>query len=276
MTALAERCRVFHELHQAGCFVMPNPWDMGSARLLVQLGFPALATTSSGFAWSRGRPDNHATLDETLVHLRSIAASVDVPVNADFEGGFATAPEAVAAHVAMAASTGVAGLSIEDSTGNAADPLFEFSLSVERIEAARRAIDAGGTAVLLTARTEGFIVGRPNLDETIRRLTAYARAGADCLYAPGLRTAADITAVVAAVSPKPVNVLVGGDFATVDDLARIGVRRISVGGALARAAWSGFLTAAKEIATHGTFGALARAVPFADINGSFNSSSAPD
>jgi len=251
---------------------MPNPWDLGSARLLVQFGFPALATTSSGFAWSLGRSDNRVTLEETLAHLRQIAEGVDVPVNADFEGGFAVEPEAVAANVTAAAATGIAGLSIEDSTGDDTRPLFDFELSVERIRAAREAIDRSGTNVLLTARSEGFIVGRSDLVETIRRLTAYAGAGADCLYAPGVRSAADIHAVVSAAAPKPVNVLVGSDFTTVAELAKLGVRRISVGGALARAAWSGFLEAAKEIATEGTFGGVTRATPFAGINDAFHTS----
>jgi len=272
MTGVAERRRTFRRLHETGCFVIPNPWDLGSARLLAQLGFPALATTSSGFAWSLGRPDNHVSLEEALAHLRSIAGGVEIPVNADFEGGFAIAPADVAANVAAATATGVAGLSIEDSTGDAANPLFDFSLAVERVRAARRAIDDSGTGVLLTARSEGFIVGRPDLAETIRRLTAYAEAGADCLYAPGIRTKAEIAAVIQAVAPKPVNVLVGSDFATVTELAQAGVRRISVGGALARAAWTGFLQAAKEIGEHGTFTTLARAVPFADINQSFAAS----
>src|SRR5213593_652905 len=267
MTHATDRCRVFRQLHQSGCFVIPNPWDLGSARLLTQLGFPALATTSSGFAWSLGRPDNRVSLEETLGHLRSIAHGVEVPVNADFEGGFATAPAAVGANVAAATATGIAGLSIEDSTGDASKPLFELNLAVERIQAARRAIDDGGTGILLTGRSEGFIVGHPDLAETIRRLTAYAEAGADCLYAPGIRTKAEIAAVVAAIAPKPVNVLVGSDFTTVAELAQAGVRRISVGGALARAAWTGFLHAAKEIAERGTFTGLADAVPFADIDG---------
>jgi 2-methylisocitrate lyase-like PEP mutase family enzyme len=269
MTDAADRCRVFRQLHQSGCFVIPNPWDLGSARLLVQLGFPALATTSSGFAWSMGRQDNGMSLQDTLQHLRAIAHGVNVPVNADFEGGFATAPEAVAANVTAATDTGIAGLSIEDSTGDASHPLFEFTLAVERIQAARRAIDDSETGILLTGRSEGFIVGRPDLDETLRRLTAYAAAGADCLYAPGIRSTADIVAVVDAVAPKPVNVLVGSDFTTVTELADLGVRRISVGGALARAAWTGFLEATKEIAEQGTFTRLARAVPFAEVNGAF-------
>jgi methylisocitrate lyase len=244
---------------------------LGSARLLAQLGFPALATTSSGFAWSLGRRDNGVSLDEALAHFRSIAQGVEVPVNGDFEGGFAVAPPGVAANVSAATDTGIAGLSIEDSTGNASNPLFDFQLSVERIQAARQAIDDSGTGLVLTGRSEGFIVGRPDLGETIRRLTAYADAGADCLYAPGLRTKAEIVAVVQAVAPKPVNVLVGGEFATVAELAQAGVRRISVGGALARAAWTGFLQAAKEIAEQGTFRGLGQAVPFASINGAFGS-----
>ena len=249
MTTITDRCRDFRQLHQSGCFVIPNPWDLGSARLLTQLGFPALATTSSGFAWTLGRSDNRVSLEQVLAHLRAITNGVTVPVNADFEGGFATAPTAVAANVAAATATGIAGLSIEDSTGAAAKPLYDFALAVERIQAARQAIDESGTGVLLTARSEGFLVGRSDLAETIRRLTAYAAVGADCLYAPGIRTMPDIEAVVHAVAPKPVNVLVGSDFATVSQLAQAGVRRISVGGALARAAWTGFLEAAKEIAT---------------------------
>ncbi len=269
MTPPTDRHGTFRRLHESGCFVMPNPWDLGSARLLAGLGFPALATTSSGFAWSMGRPDNHVSLEEALAHLRSIAGGVELPVNADFEGGFAIEPAAVGANVVLATGTGVAGLSIEDSTGNAAHPLFDFGLAVERVRAARWAIDASGTGVLLTGRSEGFIVGRPDLAETIRRLTAYAEAGADCLYAPGIRTRADIAAVVAAVAPKPVNVLVGSDFTTVSELAKLGVRRVSVGGALARAAWGGFLEAATEIAARGTFTWLADGVPFAEIDGSF-------
>lgn len=271
MIDAADRSRRFRQLHQSGCFVIPNPWDLGSARLLTQLGFSALATTSSGFAWSMGRRDNHVSLPETLAHIRAIAHAVDVPVNADFEGGFASEPDAVAANVSAATASGIAGLSIEDSTGNPSHPLFDFTLAVERIQAARRAIDDSGTGILLTGRSEGFIVGRPDLAETLSRLTAYAAAGADCLYAPGIRSAADIAAVVTAVAPKPVNVLVGSDFATVSQLADLGVRRISVGGALARAAWTGFLDAAKEIAERGTFTKLARAVPFAEVNGAFAS-----
>ena len=268
-TNAAERCGVFRQLHQSGCFVIPNPYDCGSARLLAQLGFPALATTSSGFAWSLGRPDNHVSLEEALAHIRAIAQSVAVPVNADFEGGFAIAPDEVGRNVAAATATGIAGLSIEDSTGDVANPLLDFPLAIERVRAARRAVDESGTGILLTGRSEGFVVGRPDLAETIRRLTAYDEAGADCLFAPGIRARADIAAVVRAVAPKPVNVLVGSDFTTVAELAQLGVRRISVGGALARAAWTGFLQAAKEIAEQGAFTNLARAVPFGEINRSF-------
>jgi methylisocitrate lyase len=243
--------------------------------VLAQLGFPALATTSSGFAWSRGRPDNGISLEDALAHFQSIARGVDVPVNGDFEGGFAVAPDEVAKNVAAAAETGLAGLSIEDSTGDPARPLFDLTLAVDRIRAARRAIDASDTGILLTGRSEGFIVGRPDLVETIRRLTAYAEAGADCLYAPGIRTHEDIAEVVKAVAPKPVNVLVGSNFATVAELTALGVRRISVGGALARAAWSGFLSAAREIAGEGTFSILGRGVPFAEINGLFSDAKSP-
>jgi 2-methylisocitrate lyase-like PEP mutase family enzyme len=269
MHAHHQRSLEFHELHQTGCFVIPNPWDVGSARLLAKLGFKALATTSSGFAWSLGRPDNHVSLDEALAHFRAIAASCELPVNGDFEGGFAVEPEQVAVNVRQATTTGIAGLSIEDSTGNSAQPLFDFELAVDRMRAARRAIDQSRTGVLLTGRSEGFIVGRPDLSETIRRLTAYAEAGADCLYAPGIRTSSEISALIAAVAPKPVNVLVGSDFTTVAELAQLGVRRISVGGALARAAWTGFLQAAGEIADRGSFIALGGAIPFAEINDSF-------
>lgn len=266
---LANRVSVFRQLHESGCFVIPNPWDVGSARLLERLGFPALATTSSGFAWSLGRPDNRVSVDEALAHIRAIAACVSIPVSADFEGGFAIEPAAVAANVAAAATTGAAGLSIEDSTGDPSTPLFAFEPAVERIRAARRAIDASGADLVLTARSEGFLVGRPDLNETLRRLTAYADAGADCLYAPGLKAITDIRAIVDAVAPKPVNVLMGSDTATVAELASLGVRRISVGGALARAAWTGFLDAAKEIAEHGTFGELGRAIQFSDMNRMF-------
>ena len=266
----AARVRGFHALHQSGCFVIPNPWDPGSARLLEHLGFRALATTSSGFAWSIGRRDNTITLEQALAHFRAVAERVAVPVNGDFEGGFAIEPEGVAANVALGARTGVAGLSIEDSTGDPREPLFERALAVERVRAARRAIDDSGTGVLLTGRSEGFVAGRPDLAETIRRLTAYAEAGADCLYAPGIQRESDIQAVVTAVAPRPVNVLVWTDFTTVARLADLGVRRISIGGALARAAWTGVFASAREIAQQGTFAGLGRAVASAEIERAFS------
>jgi 2-methylisocitrate lyase-like PEP mutase family enzyme len=270
MAHVSARYRVFRQLHESGCFVMPNPWDAGSARMLARLGFPALATTSAGFAWSLGKKDNSVSLEEALTHMRTMVHSVTVPMNADFEGGFAIAPADVGANVTLAAATGVAGLSIEDSTGDASKPLFDFALAVERVQAARQAIDADGTGVLLTGRSEGFIVGRPDLAETIRRLTAYAEAGAHCVYAPGIKSKSDIAAVVSAVAPTPVNVLAGSDFATVAELAQLGVRRISVGGALARVALGGFLHTAREIAEKGTFTGLSHAASFADIDSSFS------
>ncbi len=253
MTVQDDRVDVFRELHVGGCFVMPNPWDVGSALALEQMGFKALATTSAGYAWTLGRRDNGLRLKEALDHLGAVAAAVKVPVNADFEGGFADDPDDVARNVKRAAETGIAGLSIEDSTGDAEEPLYPFELAVERILAARRAIDESGTGVLLTGRSEGFVVGRPDIDETIRRLKAYAEAGADCLYAPRISTLEEVTAVVDAVAPKPVNLLANAPFITVSQAAALGVRRISVGGTLARAAWAGFLQAAHEIAEDGTF-----------------------
>ena len=248
-----ERIEAFHRLHETGCFVMPNPWDVGSAVALEQLGFKALATTSAGFAWTLGRPDNGIERDEALAHLREVSAAVHVPVNADFEGGFADDPEEVAANVKLATATGIAGLSIEDSTGDADQPLHAFDFAVERVRAARQAIDESGTGVLLTGRSEGFVVGRPDLEETLRRLQAYAEAGADCLYAPRIETPEQISAVVAAVAPKPVNLLANAPFVTVAEAADLGIRRISVGGTLARTAWAGALAAAEEIAAEGTF-----------------------
>ena len=258
-----DRIAAFHRLHASGCFVMPNPWDAGSARALEQMGFKALATTSAGFAWTLGRSDNQVTLDGVLDHLRLIVAAVRVPVNADFEGGFAVDPEGVAANVKLAVSTGIAGLSIEDSTGDQAHPLHDFDLAVARVQAARRAIDESGTGVVLTGRSEGFVCGRPDIDETIRRLCAYSAAGADCLYAPRIETVEQIAAIVAAVSPKPVNVLINAPFLTVAEAAALGVRRISVGGTLARTAWAGFLQAAREIADAGTFSNFDRQKEFA-------------
>lgn len=253
MAAIDDRVVTFQRLHASGCFVMPNPWDAGSARALEQMGFKALATTSAGFAWTMGRADNQVTLDQALEHLRVIAAAVKIPVNADFEGGFAVDPQQVAANVKLAAATGIAGLSIEDSSGDAAHPLYDFDLAVARVRAARRAIDESGTGVVLTGRSEGFVCGRPDIDETIRRLRAYAQAGADCLYAPGIDKVEHIAAIIAAVAPKPVNLLINAPFMTVAQAADLGVRRISVGGTLARTAWAGALLAAREIADAGTF-----------------------
>lgn len=253
MGTSAERIAVFHHLHSSGCFVMPNPWDAGSAKALEQMGFPALATTSAGFAWTLGRADNDVTLDEALGYLRSVVNAVTVPVNADFEGGFAVEPEHVHANVKLAVATGIAGLSIEDSARDDENPLHEFELAVERVRAARRAIDESGTGVLLTGRSEGFVIGRPDIDETIRRLRAYADAGADCLYAPRIETVEHVTAILDAISPKPVNLLINSPFTTVAEAAALGVRRVSVGGTLARTAWGAFLDAAHDIAERGTF-----------------------
>ncbi len=272
---MQNRVEAFRQLHASGCFVMPNPWDVGSARLFEQLGFPALATTSSGLAWSLGHADNDVALDIVLAHLRAMASSVSVPFNADFEGGFAIEPAGVAANVAEACATGISGISIEDSTGDADRPLFDFDLAVERVRAARKAVDDSRTGIVFTARSEGFIVGRPDLAETIRRLTAFAEAGADCLYAPGLKSMSDIGAVVRAVAPKPVNVLVGSDFTTVTELGAAGVRRISVGGALARTAWAATLAAAREIKRHGTFTRLSAATPGAELNAAFERAKTP-
>lgn len=243
----------FRRLHESGCFVIPNPWDRGSAIYLEKLGFKAIASSSAGFAWSQGHRDNQVTLDQLLAHLKTLAEAVTIPVNADFEDGLAVEPEGVAANVTKAVATGIAGLSIEDSTRGGTEPLYPFDRAVERIKAARAAIDKSGSGVLLTARSEGFIAGRPDLAETIKRLQAFSAAGADCLFAPGLSKKEDIAAVVKAVAPKPVN-LIGGPWITVPEIAALGVRRISVGGSLARAAWRGFSAAAKEIADHGTFG----------------------
>ena len=264
------RADIFHQLHQSGCFVIPNPWDAGSARALAGLGFKALATTSAGCAWAAGEPDHRVTLPSLLAHLREIVDSTGLPVSADFENGLADEPTAVAANVTAAIGTGVAGLSIEDATGGAAAALYDERLAVERIRAARQAIDASGTGVLLTARCEAFLVGQPDIAMTTRRLVAYADAGADCLYAPGIRSLDHVSGIVRAVAPKPVNVLVGSDFATVAQLAGVGVRRISVGGALARTAWTGFLTAAREIAAAGTFHAFAQTVSHTELNALFD------
>jgi len=264
---VADKRLAFRRLHDSGCFVIPNPWDVGSARMLQALGFKALASTSAGFAWSRGRPDNGITVDMALAHLAEMVAATEVPLNADFEGGFAPDPAGVARNVRRAVETGVAGLSIEDATGDPARPLYTVQEATERVAAARRAIDEAGGAPLLVARAECFLVGRSDLDETIARLKAYADIGADCLYAPGLRSREQIAAVVAAVAPKPVNVLIGwASEWTVAEIAALGVRRISVGGALARAAWGGFLRAARTLAEQGRFDGLSGAATYDELN----------
>lgn len=273
----AHKRQAFAALHQSGCFVIPNPWDAGSARYLQSLGFKALATTSSGFAWSRARADNAITRDMALEHLHEMVAAVDVPINADFESGFAMDASGVGESVRLAAQTGIAGLSIEDSTGDASRPLFTLDEAVERMRAARSAIDKSGGDALLVGRAECFLVGRPDMAETIARLQAYANAGADCLYAPGLSTRKQISALVQAVAPKPFNLLVGSTSAlTVADIAALGVRRISVGGAMARAAWGGFMRSAQMLAEHGKFDGFADAAPGKALNLLFSNSSGAD
>jgi 2-methylisocitrate lyase-like PEP mutase family enzyme len=263
----------FRKLHQSGCFVIPNPWDIGSARYLRSLGFEALATTSSGLSFSRGLPDTDWAVprDTVLAHIAEIVAAVDLPVNADFESGYAHEPEGVAENVRLCVETGVAGLSIEDGTGDRGRPLYDLPLAVERIQAARTAIDSSGAGVLLIGRAECYLVGHPEpLKESIRRLQAYAEAGADVLYAPGPRSREDIKTIVAAVTPKPVNVLMSSNTGLrVADLAELGVRRVSVGSALARAAWGGFIRAAKAIAEEGSFAGFDASASFAELNGFF-------
>jgi 2-methylisocitrate lyase-like PEP mutase family enzyme len=259
----------FRKLHESGCFVLPNPFDVGSAKALQQLGFKALASTSAGFAWTIGKADNRVSVDEVCAHLTDISAAVDVPVNADFEGGFAHEPEGVAANVARGVKTGIAGLSIEDSTGDKERPLYDRDLAIERIKAARKAIDADHSGVLLTGRCEAFLWGQPDLKLVIDRLLAYSDAGADCLYAPGIKTREEIAGVVKAVHPKPVNLLIGASGLSLAEAADLGVRRISVGGSLARSAWGGFMKAAKEMAEKGTFTELASGYPGGELNKMF-------
>jgi len=266
----ADKRRTFLKLHEAGCFVIPNPWDAGSARFLQGLGFKALATTSSGFAWSRGRPDGGISRDEALAHLADLVQATHLPVNADFEHGFADDAAGVAANVRLAVGTGVAGLSIEDSTGDASHPLYDLDTAVDRVRAARGAIDRMGGDALLVARAECFLVGQPDIQQTIARLNAYANVGADCLYAPGISTPAQISAVVAAVAPKPVNLLVSKPSEiNLQRIAQLGVRRVSVGGALARCAWEGFMRAARQIAEQGNFDGLVGAASGQELDAFF-------
>lgn len=251
---IADKRKAFRDLHQSGCFVIPNPWDAGSAAILQSLGFRALASSSAGFAWSQARPDYNVARDALLAHLTALVEATDIPVNADFENGFADDPDGVAANVRLAIEAGIAGLSVEDSSWAEGDPLYDFDLSVARVAAARKAIDDSGTGVFLTARSEGFFAGKPDFDDMLARIEAYAEVGADCLYAPGLREEAQIAAVIEAVAPKPVNVLTFG--LSVDTLARLGARRVSVGGQLARSAYAELHRVASGIAATGEFGAL--------------------
>lgn len=267
--AQSPQVEAFRKLHEAGCFVMPNPWDFGSARWLRGQGFKALATTSAGYAFTQGRADQDVPRDMMLAHLAEIVKAVpDLPVNADFENGYADTPDGVAANVKLCVATGVAGLSIEDATGRQDEPLYPFELAVERVKAARKAIDETGSGVVLTARAECFLTGHPEaLKESVRRIEAYAAAGADVLYAPGPKTSADIAAIVAAAGGKPVNTLIYGDFGlSVADVAAAGTRRISIGGALARAAWSAFIEATRLIAEEGSFKGFAGNGPSAPLN----------
>ncbi|MBB6308546.1 isocitrate lyase/PEP mutase family protein [Xanthobacter tagetidis] len=274
MTSTADKRRAFRKLHESGCFVLPNPWDIGTTRFLEAAGFAALATTSAGYAFSRGRPDGTVARDEMLAHIAELVAATRLPVNADFEAGYAADPAGVAESVALCVETGVAGLSIEDATGDAAAPLYPRDEAVARVRAARRAIDASGADVVLTARAECYLVGRPDIAEVIARLTAYIGAGADCVYAPGLRSRADISAVVEAVAPVPVNLLMPGALGfTVDDVAALGVRRISTGSTLSRVAWGAFRAAVEEMQA-GSFAPFGAAMPFADANAFFRDDAA--
>jgi 2-methylisocitrate lyase-like PEP mutase family enzyme len=267
---VADKRKAFRKLHEAGCFVIPNPWNIGTARYLQGLGFKALATTSAGHAHSLGYPDGAQSRDAVLAHYRELVEATEVPLNADFENGFADDPDGVADSVIRCIATGVAGLSIEDSP-KSETPLYDFDLSVARVKAARAAVDRAGGEVVFTARAENFIRGVPDLDDAIRRLKAYAAAGADCLYAPGIRTREQIEAVVEAVAPKPVNFLGGGALGfTVSDLAAMGVRRISVGGSLARVAMHAFIKTATEIAQEGKFDGFAGLVTNAELNKFFS------
>jgi len=265
----ADKRANFRKLHESGCFMMPNPFDAGTAKALQQLGFKAIASTSAGFAWTIGKADNRVTVDDVCDHLTAISAAVDIPVNADFEGGFAAEPEGVAKNVARAVKTGVAGLSIEDSTGDKTRPLFDRNLAIARIKAARQAIDADDSGVLLTGRCEAYLWGHADLNLVIDRLKAYSDAGADCLYAPGIKIKEEIAAVVEAVHPKPVNLLIGPSGLSLKEAAGLGVRRISVGGSLARSAWGGFMKAAREMAEQGTFTELASGYPHTELNKMF-------
>ncbi len=271
MSSINARRAAFRALHASGCFVLPNPWDVGSAKYLQHLGFRALATTSAGFAFARGLPDSAVSLPDMLSHIAEIVSASDLPVNADFGTGFADKPEQVAENVRACIETGVAGLSIEDATGDESQPLYELPHAVDRIKAARAAIQKSGDGVLLVGRAECYLVKHPNaFSESVRRLQAYAEAGADVLYAPGVSKLEEMREIVSAVAPKPVNILISSDLGLrVADLSEIGVRRISVGSSLARSAWSGFIAAAREIQQHGSFGGFNNLIPFSELNGFF-------
>ncbi|TYO67846.1 isocitrate lyase/phosphoenolpyruvate mutase family protein [Bradyrhizobium hipponense] len=264
----ADKRATFRKMHDSGCFILPNPFDVGSAKALQHLGFKALASSSAGFAWTIGKADNHVTVEDVCQHLAALCSAVDIPVNADFEGGFAVEPDRVGENVERGVRTGVAGLSIEDSTGDKDKPIYDRALAIERIKAARKAIGDSGT--LLVGRCEAYLWGVADLNLVIDRLTAYADAGADCLYAPGLKSREDIAAVVKAVHPKPFNLLIGGSGLSLQEAADLGVRRISVGGSLARVAWGGFMRAAKEMAEKGTFAELGSGYSGGELNKMFS------
>src|SRR5256886_2559859 len=269
MATIAERRQIFRQLHESGCFAIPNPWDIGSARYLQHLGFKAIATTSAGYAFSRGLPDGAVKRDEMLAHIRELVEATDIPVNADFENGYADDPADVAESVKLCVATGVAGLSIEDATDRKENRIYDVDLAIERVRAARETI--GDSGVVLVGRAEGFLVGRENLDQVIRRLVAYSEAGADCLYAPGFKERDHIQAIVECVAPKPSNILIGGASGlTMKDAESLGARRVSVGGAFARAAWGGFIRSAKELIEKGTFDELANAAPYSELQELFN------
>src|SRR6202045_3853455 len=264
MPTIAERRTIFKQLHEKGCFALPNPWDIGSAKYLEHLGFKAIATTSAGFAFSRGLSDGSVKRDDMIAHIRELVEATDIPVNADFENGYADDPNWCAENARLCADTGVAGLSIEDAADRKESPLYDGDLAVERIPPVREPLH--GTGVLLVGRAEGFLVGREKLDQVIKRLVAYSEAGADCLYAPGFKERDQIKAIVECVAPKPSNILIGGAIGlTMRDAAELVAWRVSVGGAFARAAWGGFIRSAKELLEKGTFDELAHAAPYADL-----------
>jgi 2-methylisocitrate lyase-like PEP mutase family enzyme len=264
MKSVAQRREVFRALHESGCFALPNPWDIGSAKYLQHLGFKAIATTSAGFAFSRGLSDGAVKRDDMLAHIKELVEATDIPVNADFENGYADDPNDVAKSVRLCIATGVAGLSIEDATDRKESRVYDVDLAVERIKAAREAI--GDTGVVLVGRAEGFLVGREKIDQVIKRLVAYSEAGADCLYAPGFKERDHIKEIIECVAPKPSNILIGGPIGlTMGDAAELGARRVSVGGAFARAAWGGFIRSAKELIEKGTFDELSNAASYAEL-----------